>query len=175
MNVHTSGPGADPGRTRAGPGADPGRTRAGPGADPGRTRCGPGPDPGRTRPGPGPTYVPQAVPGTAGCLPDCPPTRLGTLCCAMLQCWVDYESPFWEESAYFRQRTGSPFGAIKLRQDTCAQFVLRQSARKTPKMRSWLHLAGLGRQSPSTRSPHFADGVSKIRSARVPADSAWHS
>ena len=72
----------------------------GPGPDPDRTRAGPGPDPGRTRPGPGPTYVPQAVPEAAGRLPDCPPTRLGTLSCAMLHCQVHGESASWVKGAY---------------------------------------------------------------------------
>ena len=150
-------------------------TRAGPGPDPGGTRGGPGPDPGRTRPGPGPTYVPQAVPEAAGRLPDCPPTRLGTLSCAMLHCQVHGESASWVKGAYFRQSTCTPLGPNKLEQDRFADFVICQSAPKTPEMRSWLHQAGLGNTSQSTRNPHCADGLSKIRSAQVPADSAWHS
>ena len=153
----------------------PGWTRGGPGPDPGRTRGGPGPDPVRTRPGPGPTYVPWAMPMAAERLPECPPTRLGTLSCAMLQCQVHSESTFWVKRACFRRRAGIPFGPNRLQQDTRARFVILQTARKTPGMRSWLHLAGLGNTSQSTRKPHFADGLSKIRSARVPADSAWHS
>ena len=150
-------------------------SRAGPGADPGRTRGGPGPDPVRTRPGPGPTYVPSAMPGAAERLPGCPPTRLGTLSCAMLQCQVHSESTFWAKGAYFRRRAGIPFGPNRLQQDTRVRFVILQSAHKTPEMRSWRHVAALRNTSQSTRNPHFADALSKIRSAQVPADSAWHS
>ena len=153
----------------------PGWTRGGPGADPGRTRGGPGPDPVRPRPGPGPTYVPSAMPGAAERLPGCPPTRLGTLSCAMPQCQVHSESTFWAKGAYFRRRAGIPFGPSRLQQDTRARFVILHSGPKTRKMWSWRHQAGLGNTPQSTRNPHSADGVSKIRSAQVPAGSAWRS